>query len=331
MTPPANDEANGVDNTISTLNDSKEYKHYDYSMVDPRNYDDITKVVQSIIAQVGEDKAKSDIGLILGSGMGNIADLLEDKIVVPYEKILGFPSTSVQGHAGNLIFGTIHGKRVVCQAGRFHPYEHKMDLALCAMPIRVMDQLGVRTLIVTNAAGGVNKSFHYGDLMLIKDQIFLPGLAGFSPLVGEHDKRYGGPRFVSMHEALDKDLRVLTKDIANRMSMRLMEGVYVMSGGPQYETPAEVRLYHAVGADALGMSTCHEVVVAKQCLMKVVGFSLITNIANHDVDNANNVNHLEVIDAANKQGGKGVDLISALVKELPPPMPKQETAKLWGY
>ncbi|PAV73453.1 hypothetical protein WR25_03118 [Diploscapter pachys] len=278
MTPPANDETNGVDNTISALNDSKEYKHYDYSMVNPRNYDDITKVVQSIIAQVGEDKAKSDI---------------------------------VQGHAGKLIFGTIHGKKVICQAGRFHPYEHKMDLALCAMPIRVMDQLGVRTLIVTNAAGGVNKSFHYGDLMLIKDQIFLPGLAGFSPLVGEHDKRYGGPRFVSMHECFDKDLRVLTKDIANRMSMRLMEGVYVMSGGPQYETPAEVRLYHAVGADALGMSTCHEVVVAKQCLMKV--------------------NHLEVIDAANKQGGKGVDLISALVKELPPPMSKQETAKLWGY
>ncbi|KAK6015911.1 purine nucleoside phosphorylase I, inosine and guanosine-specific [Ostertagia ostertagi] len=200
--------------------------------------------------------------------------------------------------------------------GRFHPYEHNMNLALCAFPVRVMHQLGVKRMVVSNAAGGVNPKFKYGDLMLIKDHIFLPGLAGFSPLVGLNDGRFGA-RFVSVHDAYDKSLRKLAKDIARRQGILLHEGVYCMSGGPQYESPAEVMMFKTVGADALGMSTCHEVTVATQCGIKVLGFSLITNIANTDVDNAVLVSHAEVLQTAKEAGDRASKFVKEIIKHFP--------------
>uniref|UniRef100_A0A1I7WN27 Purine nucleoside phosphorylase n=1 Tax=Heterorhabditis bacteriophora TaxID=37862 RepID=A0A1I7WN27_HETBA len=286
-----------------------------HKIIDPRSYDDLLAVVASIKEQVGE-KAHADVGIICGSGLGPIGDQVENPIILPYEKIPGFPTTHVVGHKGNLIFGKMNGKRVVCMQGRFHPYEHNMDLALCAFPVRVMHQLGVRTMVVSNAAGGVNPKFRYGDLMLIKDHIFLPALAGFSPLVGVNDTRFGA-RFVSVHDAYDKSLRVLAAEIASKQNIRLFEGVYVMSGGPQYESPAEVSLFKTVGADALGMSTCHEVTVARQCGIKVLGFSLITNIANLDADNSVEVSHEEVLQTAKEAGHRASMFVKEVIGHFP--------------
>ncbi|WKY05767.1 hypothetical protein Q1695_006178 [Nippostrongylus brasiliensis] len=283
--------------------------------IDPRSYDDLLMVVDSIKNQLG-NKAVADIGIICGSGLGPIGDQVEEPTVLPYEKIPGFPSVKVVGHKGNLIFGKMGGKKVVCMQGRFHPYEHNMDLALCAFPVRVMHLLGVKIMVVSNAAGGVNPNFKYGDLMLIKDHIFMPGLAGFSPMVGLSDPRFGA-RFVSVHEAYDKSLRKLAMEVAKKQGIRLFEGIYVMSGGPQYESPAEVSMYKRLGGDALGMSTCHEVTVATQCGIKVLGFSLITNIANTDVDTSVVVSHEEVLQTAKEAGNRASQFVKEIIRQLP--------------
>jgi len=179
----------------------------------------------------------------------------------------------------------------------------------------------VKTLIVSNAAGGINPKFAYGDLMLIKDHIFMPGLCGFSPLVGVNDPRMG-QRFVSVHDAYDITLRKLAKSIAAQQNIRLHEGIYVMSGGPQYESPAEVCLFKVVGADALGMSTCHEVTVARQCQIRVMGFSLITNIANNDADSAVEVSHLEVLEAAKMASARACAFVEGVIEKIPIDLPK---------
>ncbi|CAI4228125.1 unnamed protein product [Auanema sp. JU1783] len=287
-----------------------------HKTVNPRSYDDLLAVVEAIKSQVGEEKSYAEIGIICGSGLGPIADEVEDAFVLPYEKIPGFPVTHVVGHKGNLVFGSMSGRRVVCLQGRFHPYEHAMDLALCTLPVRVMHLLGVRTLVVSNAAGGINPNFQFGDLMLIKDHIFLPGLAGFSPLVGVNDPRFGA-RFVSVHDAYDKPLRNLAQSLAKDEGLTLHEGIYVMSGGPQYESPAEVLLFKTVGADALGMSTCHEVTVARQLGIKVLGFSLITNIANLDADNSVEVSHEEVLQTAKEGGARASAFVKKLLERFP--------------
>lgn len=286
-----------------------------HKSINPRSYDDLLMVVDSIRSQLG-DKASAEIGIICGSGLGPIGDQVEDPVVLPYEKIPGFPSVKVVGHKGNLIFGKMGGKKVVCMQGRFHPYEHDMDLALCAFPVRVMHQLGVKKMVVSNAAGGCNPKFKYGDLMLIKDHIFMPGLSGWSPLVGINDPRFGA-RFVSLHEAYDKSLRKIAMDIASKKGMRLFEGVYVMSGGPQYESPAEVSMFKTIGADALGMSTCHEVTVAQQCGIKVLGFSLITNIANTDADHSVVVSHEEVLQTAKEAGHRASLFVKEIISQFP--------------
>ncbi|VDM22260.1 unnamed protein product [Wuchereria bancrofti] len=199
--------------------------------------------------------------------------------------------------------------------GRFHPYEYGMDLALCAMPVRILHLLGVETLIVSNAAGGLNSNFKVGDLMIIKDHIFFPGLAGFSPFVGLHDQRFG-ERFVSLHEAYDSKLRKLAIEVAKRQKIRIHEGVYAMNGGPQFESPAELRMLKMLGTDAIGMSTCHEVAVACQMGMRVFGCSLITNIANLDPKNAVMVTHEEVLKTGEEAQERTCSFISEIVKNL---------------
>ncbi|TMS38454.1 hypothetical protein L596_005176 [Steinernema carpocapsae] len=299
---------NGKNEVAASNGDSKVFK------VNPLNYDDIVRVTESIKALVTLNENPT-VGIICGSGLGDLADQVTEAQIVPFSKIPGFPSTHVVGHKGNLVFGKMGGKSVVCLQGRFHPYEHAMNLALCAMPVRIMHQLGIKTLVVSNAAGGISEKFQYGDLMLLKDHIFLPALAGFSPLVGANDPRFG-QRFVSVHDAYDIKLRKMALKIAEEQKIRVHEGIYVMSGGPQYESPAEVQLFKTVGADALGMSTCHEVTVARQCGIQVLGFSLITNIANLDADNSVEVSHEEVLETAKEASARACKFVLEIVQNL---------------
>uniref|UniRef100_A0A0N5AEV2 Purine nucleoside phosphorylase n=1 Tax=Syphacia muris TaxID=451379 RepID=A0A0N5AEV2_9BILA len=282
--------------------------------ISPFCYEDIEKVASAIKAQVKLCEVPT-VGIICGSGLGDLGEMLEKPQILPYNKVPGFPSTNVVGHKGNLIFGYLKDKYVMCIQGRFHPYEHGMNLALCAIPVRVMHFMGVKTLIVSNAAGGINNKFQYGDLMLIKDHIFMPGLAGFSPLVGSNDPRFGA-RFVSIHDAYDLKLRKSALEIGKKLGIRVHEGIYVMTGGPQYETPAEVSMFKICGADALGMSTCHEVTVARQCGMRVLGFSLITNLANLDANAAVEVKHEEVLEIAKEASQRACNFVSEIVANL---------------
>ncbi|KAF8376628.1 hypothetical protein PRIPAC_83057 [Pristionchus pacificus] len=303
---------------------------------DPRNYDDILDIYEAIKVQLPDEFKSVTIGIICGSGLGTMATLLKDTFVLPYSKIPGFPIPSVQGHKGNLVFGYLHEMKVVCQQGRFHPYEHEMNLALCSTPVRIFHLLGVSTMIVSNAAGGINTTSKFGDLMIIKDHIFLPGLSGFSPLVGISDDRFG-VRFVSVHDCYDRTLRRMAATVADKQGVPYTEGIYVMSGGPQYESPAEVRLFKTVGADALGMSTCHEVTVARQLGIRVFGFSLITNMlviifnyllilvnsvhshnmlnkfANLDADTSVVVSHEEVLQTADEAGERATNFIGEVL------------------
>uniref|UniRef100_F1LBA4 Purine nucleoside phosphorylase n=1 Tax=Ascaris suum TaxID=6253 RepID=F1LBA4_ASCSU len=280
--------------------------------INPFSYEDLEKVANALKSKVSLKEVPT-IGIICGSGLGDLAESVKDKQILPYKEIPGFPNTKVVGHKGNVVFGYLSGKYVMCIQGRFHPYEHSMQLALCAMPVRIMHLLGVHTLIVSNAAGGVNEKLKHGDVMLIKDHIFLPAMCGFSPFVGAHDERFG-PRFISMHGAYDLQLRKKALEIAKEQGINVFEGVYCMTAGPQYETPAEVRMLKGFGADALGMSTCHEVAVARQQGMRVFGLSLITNIANQNSDMVVEVAHTEVLDTAKEASERICKFVAELVK-----------------
>ena len=217
--------------------------------------------------------ATPQLALILGSGLGVYADTLDNATAIPYEEIPHFPTSTVKGHAGQLVVGTVHGASVVAMQGRVHGYEGLPPQRL-VFPLRTMWQLGARTLLVTNAAGCCNPNFHPGDLMLIRDHI---NLSGLYPLTGENDDRYG-PRFPDVSEAYSRRLRHLARTVARSRGIAVREGVYVCNMGPAYETPAEVRMAHVLGGDAVGMSTVPEVVAARHLGMDVVGLSCITNM-----------------------------------------------------
>lgn len=241
------------------------------------------------------------IGVICGSGLGGLADQLSERDIFPYETIPNFPVSTVVGHAGRMVIGLLSGVPVMCMQGRFHAYEG-YPLWKCAMPVRVMKVMGVEKLIVTNAAGGLNPEYKVGDIMFIKDHINIQGFAGDSPLRGRNDDQFG-PRFPAMNNAYDADLRKLAKKIAAEMNLSnvIREGVYVMLGGPTYETVAELNLLRIVGVDAVGMSTVPEVVVARHCGMKIFAFSLITNQCITKYDTDAEANHEEVIEVANNR------------------------------
>ena len=237
--------------------------------------------------------ATPEIGLILGSGLGVLADEIENPIVIPYSDIPNFPVSTVHGHAGQLVIGTLEGKTVVAMQGRFHFYEgYSMDKV--TFPVRVMKLLGVEKLIVTNAAGGVNESFKPGDLMLISDHI---NFMGTNPLIGPNDDRFG-TRFPDMSNPYDKEFMALARKIAGELNIKIQEGVYVGNTGPTYETPAEVRMARVLGGDAVGMSTVPEVIVANHSGMRVLGISCITNMAAGILDQP--LDHDEVIETTEK-------------------------------
>ncbi|EOS7734056.1 purine-nucleoside phosphorylase [Enterococcus hirae] len=245
-----------------------------------------------------------DFGLILGSGLGELAEEIEEAIVIPYDQIPFFPTSTVVGHAGQLVYGTLSGKKVLAMQGRFHFYEgHSMQIV--TYPVRVMAALKAHSVIVTNACGGVNESFVPGDLMLITDHI---NFTGQNPLIGPNEDEIG-PRFPDMSEAYTLTYREVAKEAASQLDLTLKEGVYMGYSGPTYETPAEIRMSRTMGADAVGMSTVPEVIVAAHSGLKVLGISCITNLA---AGMQANLNHEEVVETTQrvKQSFK------ALIKEV---------------
>lgn len=252
--------------------------------------DKITAAAQFILGRITEAPAA---GLVLGSGLGDYADTLEDPIRIPYAEIPGFPVSTAPGHVGALVFGRKQGKYVVAMQGRLHYYEgHSMQTL--TLPIRVMAAIGVRNLVVTNAAGGSNPGYKPGTLMLIRDHI---NYAGTNPLIGPNLDSFG-PRFPDVSDLYTAALRAAVKEKAAEAGIHLEEGVYMMFTGPNYETPAEVRMAQILGADAVGMSTVPEALVAGHSGMRIVGVSCITNHAAGVTDAK--LDHAEVVEIANQ-------------------------------
>ncbi|XP_050711955.1 purine nucleoside phosphorylase-like isoform X1 [Eriocheir sinensis] len=264
----------------------------------PYSFEIIEESARYLLAKT---RHRPKIGVICGSGLGGLAEQLEESDEFPYETIPNFPVSTVVGHAGRMVIGLLSGVPVLCMQGRFHSYEG-YPLWKCAMPVRVMKVMGVEQLLVTNAAGGLNADYNVGDIMIIKDHINMQGFAGDSPLRGKNDERFG-PRFPAMNNAYDRALRRRAGQIAVEMGLEgvVREGVYVMLGGPTYETVAELNLLRILGVDAVGMSTVPEVVVARHCGMRVFAFSLITNKCITEYDTEAEANHEEVIEVANKR------------------------------
>ncbi len=270
---------------------------------------DEMKRIDEAAAKVLAVCGKADIGVILGSGLGDYAEALEDAVKLPYSEIPGFPRSTVAGHAGMWCCGTLHGKRVVMMQGRFHYYEG-YGMKDVTLPVRVMQKISVKTLIVTNAAGGVNLGYHPGELMVIGDMF---SMTAQNPLIGPNLDAFG-PRFPDMSCAFDKELRALAHECANEQGFALREGVYAQMTGPTYETPAEIRMLRTLGADAVGMSTVPEVIVARHGGMRVLGISCITNMAAGILDQP--LNHAEVTETANRVKGQFRNLLDRIIEKM---------------
>ncbi len=244
--------------------------------------------------------------IILGTGLGALVDHIDNKQFIPYSEIPNFPISTVEGHSGNLIFGTLGTKRVIAMQGRFHYYEG-YDMKQVTFPVRVMKALGVETLFVSNAAGGMNKEFRVGDIMIITDHI---NLFPENPLRGKNDTDLG-PRFPAMTEAYDHRLIALADEIASEKNIRVMHGVYVGTPGPTFETPAEYEYFRIIGGDAVGMSTVPEVIVANHASIKVFGVSVITDLGGKDVKDV--PTHEEVQKAANEAQPRMMEIMREII------------------
>lgn len=247
------------------------------------------------------------IGIVLGSGLGPLADEIEDAVVIPYEEVPHFPRSTVAGHAGRLVCGHLGGQSVLAMQGRFHYYEGH-PLVAVTFPVRVMKALGIEVLILTNAAGGLNPSFHPGDLMLISDHV---NLSGQNPLIGPNDDALG-PRFPDMSRVYRHELRDVARRVAASQGVVLQEGVYIWLTGPNYETPAEVRFFRQVG-DAVGMSTVPEAIVASHSGLPVLAMSCITNIAGGAGEK---LEHAEVVAMGKRVSGTFSRLMKAVIAEV---------------
>jgi len=262
------------------------------------------------------------IGIVLGSGLGDVAAAIPNPVTLAYQTIPHYAPTTVEGHRGELVLGQLEGKPVAVMNGRLHLYEGYSPQQV-TFPIRVLRAIGVETLILTNASGGLNPRFRTGSLMLIRDHINLPGMAGQNPLVGPNDPSLG-TRFPAMDDAYDPGLRRLAHDVARSLGFTLHEGVYVMVAGPSFETPAEIAFLRLIGADAVGMSTVGEAVVARHGGMRVLGIAMISNeiplpVADRDPVHSpeHPPDHQEVLAAGRDATPRMVALIRGIVKNLP--------------
>jgi purine-nucleoside phosphorylase len=270
-------------------------------------YDQIMEAIASIQART---TLKPAVALILGSGLGSLAEEIRDATGIPYDEIPYFARSTVPGHAGRLLIGTLEDVPVVVMQGRFHFYEGYSPQVI-TFPVRVMHMLGAQTLIVTNAAGGVNPTYHPGDFMLIRDHINILGLAGVNPLIGPNEESLG-PRFPALAHAYDPQLRALARSVADKWpDMTLHEGIYTMVAGPSFETGAELRALRTLGTDAVGMSTVPEVIVARHMGMRVLGLSLITNMATGE--ESEEVDHAGVLETARATQPLFVALVRGIV------------------
>jgi purine-nucleoside phosphorylase len=249
-----------------------------------------------------------EIGLVLGSGLGTLADEILEATYIEYKDIPNFPISTVEGHAGRLVLGELEGKKVMAMQGRFHFYEG-YSMEEVTFPIRVMKLLGVKQIILTNAAGGLTEGLGAGSLMLINDHI---NFTGTNPLIGKNIEEFG-PRFPDMSEAYEKSLIQIAKEIAERENIHLEEGVYAGISGPNYFSKAELRMLIKIGANAIGMSTVPEAIIAKHANMKVLGISCITDSANPDVMHA--PSHEEIVKVAEKTRPIFIHLVKNIIKE----------------
>jgi len=295
------------------LSDSKKDNHMNVNAITNSefSFEKVKEIANWLLERVDN---RPKIGIVCGSGLGGLGDRLKDTKVFPYSEVPNFPKSTVVGHKGNLIFGKLSGVEVICMQGRFHAYEGYSN-ALCTMPMKVFKLLGVETVILTCAAGGINQSFEVGDIMLIKDHIAPLLWTLQNPLVGHNDDRFG-PRFPAVNRIYTKSYRDLFHEIAKEKHLTLVNGVYSSLGGPCYETVSELRGLLQLGADAVGMSTAHEALVASYCGLKVLAIALITNKAVIEYDSENYPNHEEVIETANRRAKDLEELVSEFVKRV---------------
>lgn len=261
----------------------------------------------------GRTRLHPSVGLVLGSGFAPLVAALAEPVTIPYRKIPHFVASTVEGHPGELVIGLLEGVPVLIMRGRAHYYEGYTPQQI-TFPIRVMWQLGVRYLILTNAAGGLNPAFRAGDLMLITDHIGLANMVGLNPLRGPNDDEIG-PRFPDMSQAYDLELRQLAIQAAKDLGIKLHQGVYIMLCGPSFETPAELRFCRMIGADAVGMSTAPEAAVARHAGIRVLGISGISNVAQLEPTGAE-TSHEEVLEAGKALVGKLIPLITEILRKL---------------
>ena len=269
-------------------------------------YDKITTIVDYINQKTHH--FHPEVGIVLGSGLDGLAGAIKVEHVIYYSDIPNFPVSTVKGHSGQLLFGTIAGRRVIAMRGRFHFYEG-YPMSEVTLPIRMMMRLGIQFLIVSNASGGLNPNFKVGDIMIINDQIHIMP----NPLIGPHDERFG-ERFPDMSEPYDKRLIKLADEIALEKGIGVQHGVYCATTGPTYETPAECRYFRIIGADTIGMSTTSEVIVARQGKLPVFGLSIVSDMGNiYGMDHPITITNEEVIKAVSAVGPKLVTLITELI------------------
>jgi purine-nucleoside phosphorylase len=271
---------------------------------------EIDQVAQSIRERID---IQPHIALILGSGLGKLAEAVEDPTIIPYHQLQNWPVSTVIGHEGSLVVGKLQEHNVIVMQGRVHYYEgYSMDQVV--LPVRVMQRLGIEILIVTNAAGAINPDFNPGDLMLITDHLNIIGMAGPNPLRGPNFDQIG-TRFPDMSRAYDRELGQITREIARNINILLREGVYAGLAGPSFETPADLRFLNTIGADSVGMSTVPEVTVARHGGQRVLGISGISNKANLDGNTV--TTHQEVLEAGKVMVPKFITLIKGVLARLP--------------
>jgi purine-nucleoside phosphorylase len=278
-------------------------------MIPNFSLEQIDEVVKAIRARTS---CRPRVAIILGSGLNGLAESVEKPDVIPFGDLPHFPVSTVLGHAGRLVIGTLEGQTVFVMQGRIHFYEG-YSMAQVTLPIRVMQRLGIEILIVTNAAGGVNPSFTPGDVMLITDNLSLIGMAGQNPLIGPNLDEVG-PRFPDMSQAYDRSLCDLTRSVATKENIKLYEGIYAGLSGPSFESPADLRFLRLVGTDSVGMSTVPEVIVARHGGMRILGLSGISNKAN--LDGSTITTHEEVMEAGKLITPKMEKLIRGVLRQL---------------
>ena len=272
----------------------------------------ITQRIDAAYEYIREHVAMTpEIGVILGSGLGDYAERLENQVVIPYTDIPNFPVSTVAGHAGAFVFGTHNGKPVVCMRGNLHYYEG-YSMQELSIPVRTMSKLGVKTLIITNAVGGVNTFLKPGDFVLVSDHI---NMSGANPLIGRNYNEFG-PRFPDMSDIYTKRLRTRIKYVADEQGIDLKEGIYLMYSGPNYETPAEIRAFRNMGADVVGMSCIPEAIVARHCGMRVAAISCVTSMAAGVLDSEKS--HETVLATASQNRNEFARLLNTIISIIQP-------------